>query len=243
MNPLLVIFAAMFLTPGTVYGDAMESLFPHFLRFKDKNHVELENTRDLIDLNGTFTVELWVRLRPSTQYLVGDESWPGVGEAVAKESGWALRSPDGGHFEAVIATPPKNWFAVRGKTAVPLREAKRWQHFALCKDNNATVIWWNGRLYASRVTRDRRFVPCPSNLFLGVRKNGNADRDIDADIAAFRISNVPQYHRPFTPPKNLEKTPHTLILLDIAHGKGAQVLDLSGRDHHGKLVGTSWVDE
>jgi formylglycine-generating enzyme required for sulfatase activity/serine/threonine protein kinase len=61
----------------------------HYLRFRDRDRVEFLNTRGLLDLNGVFTVELWARLRPGLQYLVGDESWPGRGTPVNGSAGWA----------------------------------------------------------------------------------------------------------------------------------------------------------
>src|SRR5205807_9713391 len=38
-----------------------------FLRFANRAHVELKGTRGLLNLNGSFTVEAWLRDRKSTR--------------------------------------------------------------------------------------------------------------------------------------------------------------------------------
>ena len=63
-----------------------------YLRFKNQSNVELQGTKGLVDPNGTFTVEMWVRFDgPGSHILLGDESWPGAGETVSRTTGWVLR--------------------------------------------------------------------------------------------------------------------------------------------------------
>jgi Concanavalin A-like lectin/glucanases superfamily len=208
------------------------------LRFRDQVNVELENTRELLDLNGSFTVEMWVWLRSGTQYLVGDESWPGVGEAVNRASGWVLRSRQPGKLEAVFAIPGNDWWTVEGQWPVRIH---RWLHVAVVKDDKEVRLYVDGRVCSSRKVGDQKFVYCPSSLFLGVRKNPNQDRAADADMSAFRISDKAIYRKTFRPAKTLAKTEDTLVLLDFSKGEGKRVDDLSGKDHHGDLGGPEWV--
>src|SRR6187401_2299853 len=64
---------------------------PPSLLLAGQNRVELENTAGMLDLNGTFTVEMWVNVAKGIQNFVGDETWPAVNNAVERPRGWVLR--------------------------------------------------------------------------------------------------------------------------------------------------------
>jgi WD40 repeat protein len=228
--------------PDSGVPDAKASMA--FLRFQKRSRVELASTNGMLDLNGTFTAEMWVRLRPGTQYLVGDESWNNSGERVTRASGWTLRTGEGQgnekSFNFTVAKENNSWLVVSG----PARpDSAEWQHIAIVKTPNEISIFWDGALYANKSCVGERFVACPSNLFLGVRKNAQENRAIDADIRAFRVSSRALYRAGFNPAENLTKTSDTLVLLDFSAGKGAQLHDLSGRGHHGTIVGAEWMPD
>ena len=211
------------------------------LRFQKQAFVELANTKDLLVLHGTFTVEMWVRMGASDQqYLCGDESYGLFGTPVPRTAGWVLRlykQAAGWPLDMTVANDEGDWFRVNGK---PLSPGDEWHHVAAVKTNGEFVLYWDGKMYARRPCSGMRFVRCPSNLYLGVRKNASYDRAIDADIRAFRVSSNPLYLGPFEPPKTFGKTPDCLVLLDFSPGHG-KVLDLSGNEHHGEISGAVWV--
>src|SRR2546429_72524 len=71
------------------------------LHFTNRDRVELKDTKGLLDLNGTFTVEAWVRWDANIRaehYLMGDEAWPGMSPDIPATvpCGWVLRmsAPD-----------------------------------------------------------------------------------------------------------------------------------------------------
>jgi formylglycine-generating enzyme required for sulfatase activity len=212
------------------------------LRFRRQSYVELANTKGLLDLNQGFTAEMWVRISSSGgQYLIGDESWPNVGEPVSRASGWVLRTSKGipGPFNLTFAESKSEWWGVAG----PDRPfSKEWEHVAVSKSPDAVQVYWNGKLYLSKSCQGLKFIPCPSNLFLGVRAKGFSDRNFDEEFSAFRLSSKAIYQREFSPPKTFEKTADTLILLDFSGDSGKAIPDVSGHGHHGNLVGVTWAE-
>jgi hypothetical protein len=224
------------------YGEA--HLPKKCLQLRGRDYVELANTRGLLDLNrGSFTIEMWVRLRPGGQYLVGDESWPGVGEPVSRPSGFILRSGSGDgdnwDFNWTMAPAKQEWWYVAGTRR---RVGSGWQHISVCKTPEEVRIYWDGKLYVAKSCKGEKFNPCPSNVFLGLRKNGFSDRRVDADFRAFRISGKALYDKEYPPPKNLEKTPDTLVLLDFGIAQGNRLPDLSDNKHDGAINGGQWVE-
>src|SRR5437762_10371810 len=58
-----------------------------FLRFANRAHVELKGTRGLLNLNGSFTVEAWLRWEGAITtplYLMGDEIWKDMAAELPK---------------------------------------------------------------------------------------------------------------------------------------------------------------
>lgn len=224
---------------------------PHALRFKDKAYVELKDTKGLLNLNGAFTVESWVRwpkTAPPIINLMGDEAWESMNPEiqVPVNCGWVLRTTAGANgmrglevgFGATIAGK-SDWFGAKGP---PRPDSEKWQHVAICKTPDVIRIFWNGKLYASQTCRGVRFNNCPTELYLGVRKSPFVDRQFHGDVQAFRLSSVTRYQGNFVPAETFAKDASTLVLLDFAAGKGSEIPDLSGKGHHGLVVGAEWVE-
>jgi hypothetical protein len=69
----------------------------HYLRFTDRNYVELAGTKGLVDLNKSYTIEAWVRWDTEytgVYYLMGDEAWVGMSRElpIGNSCGWVLRT-------------------------------------------------------------------------------------------------------------------------------------------------------
>src|SRR5690606_19257535 len=56
-----------------------------------------------------------------------------------------------------------------------------------------------------------------------------------------RVSTVPRYDKPFTPPARLTADSNTYLLYDLSEGQGDLAHDSSGNGRHGKIVGAKWV--
>jgi hypothetical protein len=214
------------------------------LRFKNRDYVELANTKGMLDLNGSFTVEMWVKVRPGYQSLVSDNSWKGVGQpGTGPACGWVFATTGGGKgkplaLNVTLAATKQEWFVTAGGPH-PIND--QWQHIAICKTPKDVRVYWDGKLRIRTPCAGEKFIPCPGNLFLGVHKNPAKWETVDADFRAFRVSGKALYLTEFTPPRNLEKTADTLLLLDFSAAQGDQIPDLSGYKRHGTIVGAEWV--
>jgi hypothetical protein len=226
---------------------------PAYLRFANRrDHVELEKTRGMLDLQKPFTIELWVRwgtnITDKHLYLAGDEAWPGMSDKVpvTAESGWVLRTKkakgaDKQPLDFTVAATVKGkrtWLSVL--TDSQQVEPKQWQHIAICRTASELQIFWNGVPVARQALAGIELHSAPSNIFLGVREHAWKDREFVGDIRAFRISSKARYGAKFTPAVPTEKDAGTLVLLDIPAAE-AQVPDLSGEEHHGALVGVELI--
>jgi hypothetical protein len=221
------------------------------LLLSGQDRVELANTAGMIDLNGEFTVEMWVKFGKEVQYFAGDEHWPGVA-AVKRTSGWVLRiHPDPLNqqmsfrlnFTAAVKIddrPMVEWAEERGKD--PFVFDDRWHHLAISGGREGIDVFVDGQLYLHMKTANITFVNSPGNLFLG-RTNNDSYRRVNCRFKAFRVSGKPLYSRPFTPPVEFAKTDDTLLLLDFSAGKGDKLPDLSGHGHHGTILGGRWSSE
>jgi hypothetical protein len=220
-----------------------------FLRFKDTDRIELEESQGLIEVNGAFTVEAWVRWEIDStekpQYLMGDEAWPEMSpELRAKRNcGWVLRTTgleDGKKrsldFTIGVSFNGKSeWLRV---LSPPQRCAeKAWQHVAICKSTERIELFWNGKLVGKKACRGLKFHEAPTNLYLGVRDHAFADRSFGGDFRAFRISSKVRYHNDFKPVKSFEKDKTTTLLLDFAAAEKDKIPDISGNNHHGRISG------
>jgi hypothetical protein len=216
-------------------GDSSEAAPSLLLTGVD--HVELGNTAGMIDLNGPFTVEMWVKFDRGVQYLVGDETWIGVGPpSITRPHGWVLRIDDERMNITLAETIKKDWVSGVGPT---IKCDDQWHHIAVSKDAKVLRIFLDGSTYLDAKTADIRFVNCPLNLFLGP-SNRHSPRAVNCSYRAFRVSDRQLYAAPFTPPREFTKTDDTLVLLDFSAGRGRVVPDQSGRDHHGVISGGQW---
>jgi serine/threonine protein kinase len=205
-------------------------------------YVELANTKDMIDLNGVFTVEMWVRFDRGIQYFVGDENYPqNRPNDVDREVGWVLRvDEDRGppmRLNFTAATNTRVWYRREGP---PMEFNDRWRHLAVSKDKQTVHVFLDGKPQSSADTSALTFVNGRSNLFLGQVPHRRFKRPTSFWFKAFRVSSTRLYSEAFTPPAEFTKTKDTLLLLDFSAGKGTVLPDLSGNGHDGKITGGYW---
>jgi hypothetical protein len=224
-----------------------------FLRFKAQDYVELKDSIGLVQLDGSFTIEMWTRwspYEPSGMNLIGDEAWPGMSADVKvdAESGWVLRTStvEKGDWRrldftlAVMVNKKPTW---KRTITEPRRciEASGWHHVAVCKNAGNVYLFWNGNLAAKDSVRELQLTPCATPLYIGVRKSAFGNRSFFGDVRAFRISNKARYSKDFAPTEVFEKDEGTVCLLDFSKVKDEVVPDASGKGHDGKIVGASLI--
>jgi hypothetical protein len=191
----------------------------------------------LINLNGSFTVEMWVKFDKNVQYFAGNETWPGVTvPGVSRTAGWVLRIEDDQRLNFTVASFEGDWFK-RGGSEIAFDN--RWHHLAVSKGNDAIGLFLDGNEYLRIDSAKTKFVPAPFDICLGSRLTV-PDRTIHCAFRAFRVSSTNLYTKPFMPPEHLEKTGDTRLLLDFSVGKGNSLPDLSGGDRDGRITGGRW---
>jgi hypothetical protein len=237
---------------GIVRQENPKGKSPGFLQFASRGFVELEKTQNMIDLNGSFTVEVWVRFPKDTSksqinLIAGDEAWKGMStdfDVPHSSCGWVLRTlpPEGGRGALVqfnIADSDKDWIGIGGVPSKLFDGA--WHHVAVAKTPETIRVFADGKQLAEKNCKGLKFVPCPSDLYLGVRKYGYENRRFEGDIRAFRVSNKARFVRAFQPQLTFGKDATTELLLDFASEEKDTILDLSGKNRHGRLFDVIWV--
>jgi WD40 repeat protein len=215
---------------------------PPYLWLNGLDHrVELANTVGMIDLNGAFTVEMWVNFGKGVQYFAGDETWPDGDNDIKRASGWVLRILEdqrlGFTAGATIADRPGvKWAEKRGAEIVV---DDGWHHLAVSKSREGIDVFLDGKPHLHMTTSNITFVNSPFNMFLG-STNLQHFRRVNCRFKAFRVSGKQLYSQPFTPPAEFTRSDDTLLLLDFSAGKGDTLPDLSGQAHHGTIRGGSW---
>lgn len=63
----------------------------------------------------------------------------------------------------------------------------------------------------------------------------------DGELDEIRFSKAARYVDDFEPPRRFEPDADTLALYHCDEGSGAELLDSSGNEHHGKILGLKWV--
>jgi hypothetical protein len=205
------------------------------------HRVELANTAGMIDLNGAFTVEMWVKFGKGVQYFAGDETWPDGFAKVDRPYGWVLRIAEDDRMNFTAATvpgrPEGEWAVERAKDPIVIDDD--WHHLAVSKSREVIHVFLDGKPYLHMKTSNIKFMNSPFNLFLGAT-NLNHFRRVNCRFKAFRVSGKQLYSQPFTPPAEFTRTDDTLLLLDFSAGKGDTLPDVSGHGHHGTIRGGSW---
>jgi hypothetical protein len=214
-----------------------------------QEHVELANTAGMIDLNGAFTVEMWVKFDWGVQYFAGDEAWPeypgwdrhrGVG-AVKRPYGWVLRIQRDQRINFTAGTtfadrPAVEWADVSGDVIVFDDD---WHHLAVSNCPGVINVFLDGRPCLHKEISNAEFMKSPFNMYLGAT-TFDIGRRVNCRFKAFRVSGKQLYSEPFTPPVEFTRSDDTLLLLDFSAGKGKTLPDLSGHGHHGTRQGGSW---
>ena len=222
-----------------------------YLQFSRRGYVELQKTRGIIDVNGSFTIEVWVRWSDKSiksQFICGDGAHANLPEIpVNKNSGWQLvagdvEDADYRRITLIIGRSVKGkeeWFPVQTS---PMKGTDgKWHHIAVSKSPTMIRIFWNGKLAAEKNCAGLKFNGCPSDFYLGTRKGAHGIWGFEGDIRAFRAYSKAVYTKAFKPEGVFQKNGTEEICLDFTGDDTEKILDLSGKDHIGLLNDVNWV--
>jgi len=123
-------------------------------------------------------------------------------------------------------------------------EKNRAVHVAVVYDGNTLALFVDGKLQRKRVPAVIRANYTPQPLMFGALQHGDPQ-----DSKAFRLtmdevrfSKVARYTKTFTPALRFETDKDTLALYHFDSGKGDDLKDSSGNEHHGTIAGAKWVN-
>ncbi len=95
-------------------------------------------------------------------------------------------------------------------------------------------LWRHGELGNPPAASRRAFEVGGSQLLKGFFQGA---------LDELRISRVARYHDDFSPAERHEPDNDTVALYHFDEGKGARLVDSSGRNLHGKIIGAVWAPE
>src|SRR5262249_31835123 len=160
----------------------------------------LANTAGMIDLNGEFTVEMWVKFGKELNYLAGDETWPGVAK-VERPYGWVLRIREDKRLDftagaGIAGRPGLQWAGGRGGGPVGCDDD--WHPLAVSGGREGIDVFLDGKPYLHQTKSNITFMNSPFNIFLGPAAL-TIDRPVNCHFKAFRVSGKQHYSQSFTP--------------------------------------------
>jgi hypothetical protein len=221
--------------------------FTSYLQFKERDYVELNKTRGMLDLNKPFTIEVWCRTnakKTGPAYLIGDEAWPGMSDALPDKmlSGFVLRldtvvEADKRELDFTIsgqARGKNEWLHIVSRPQKV--DDEKWHCISVSRTPDIIYIFLDGKKVKSRDVTNINMVACSSNIFLGCRKDGWKDRELNCDISSVRISNKARYEADYSPVKFIKDT-NTQALYDFTGTKDDCLIDISGNERNGMISG------
>ncbi len=116
----------------------------------------------------------------------------------------------------------------------------QWQHIAGVWDGTRAMLFVDGRK-VSDGTYDEGLENGPCDLLLVGGSPGRSVVNFHGQIRELRISKTPRYTNDFQPVVRLLTDAHTVALYRGDSDTGDVLRDISGNNHHGKIVGAKWV--
>lgn len=216
-------------------------------RFVERSYVEIPDSKDLVELNSDFTVELWADWNASDHsddaQIAGNDSWKGMSPEInaAGPAGWGLKQVRNEDGKPLLVFSMGESSADDGSWCV--LEGPVWMdgagpsHLAVSRRMNKLSMFLNGKRVAERDVEGLSFGGSPRNVFLGVGQFAQEKLRFRGYIHNFRISDSARYSDEFTPRHGWARDKHTLVCYDFRPEGYRSIKDLSGNDRHGELNG------
>jgi hypothetical protein len=182
------------------------------------------------DTYDTFTVEAWVRGWTGAilcQSKAGDQEngiWLSLGQSQEPHETCGWESSKGHTYQATVG----------------VGQAVNWNHVALVFDGQQQWVFLNGKLLRSAPATRPGKLDKTRRLTIGAHQYSTL-RYGTGMLGSVRISKVARYQQPFVPAWQLTADADTVLLYDLAAGKGKQLLDASGNEQHAQLQRPSWM--
>lgn len=108
--------------------------------------------------------------------------------------------------------------------------------------NRHVQFYVNGKLQSSTAAA-QEFKPSVFPLVIGANPHpgGSFEHFFAGDVAMLRVSSSARYVGDFVPERTVANDRDTLALYRFDEGAGDKLNDSSGREHHGKIAGPTWV--
>ena len=182
------------------------------------------------------TIEAWAKLKP-TRVVRPFITLPGPDYRIKIQQG-AMAGSNLLQFGASLGnSSPPDFMCVNSR-----RPPADWFHVALCvygADKFAAFV--DGKPIKELPRFLNNALMQRSNvLMIGNDRDPNA-KSIDGLIDELRVSESIRYVEPFTPKRRFEPDADTVALYHFDEGQGDVLVDSSGHNHHGKIVGATWV--
>ncbi len=185
------------------------------------------------------TVEAWAALdrpldEPQPEVLLGNPEQAGF--AIGAGTGHGGKIWDFAYF-----IQDQKWYATAAqKQPLPRR---LFIHLAGVYDGKTEILFYVNGLLQKRTPATGKYKVSPVAIALGANPDPN-DRFTEfflGRVSTVRFSKVARYDADFTPQQRFEPDKDTVALYRFSEGTGEKLVDSSGNNHHGTIVGAKWV--
>jgi hypothetical protein len=185
------------------------------------------------------TVEAWAALdrpldEPQPEVLLGNPEQAGF--AIGAGTGHGGKIWDFAYF-----IQDQKWYATAAqKQPLPRR---LFIHLAGVYDGKTEIRFYINGLLQKRTPATGKYKVSTAAIALGANPDPN-DRFTEfflGRVSTVRFSKVARYDADFTPQQRFEPDKDTVALYRFSEGTGEKLIDSSGNNHHGKIVGAKWV--
>ncbi len=196
-----------------------------------------ENTRVEIsslpfDGNSDFTVEAWAIPRTTGDSSSNTGAMIGWGGGVSTELGQL-----GASWSFATLLENGTLPGVLDGTVIPFQRT----HVAGVRKGTEFRLYVSGRSTFVASDFGGRSVDPKLPPILWIGNNPQIDHPYDGWIDTIRISKTARYGQDFAPEEKLHSDEATVALYQFEEGAGDRLLDTSGNNHHGQILGAKWV--
>ncbi len=202
------------------------------LEFDGKSsHVEIPTLQR--DEPTDFTLEGWIQPRAEAVAIVIRLEGKAASQIYRLENNWGVVLNAGSNTTTNFDSPPGSLIA--GETV----------HVAHVVRAGKSTLFLNGKPVGnSGVPPAAHSTASNRGTWIGAQPAGSGAKLMNffnGTLREVRISNVARYRKDFTPEVRFTPASETLAMYHFDEGHGDKLIDSSGNNHHGKIVGAKWV--
>lgn len=222
-------------------------------KFSGQSYIRVRESANIIDLEGDFTVELWVRWDGRAEAMFcGKSAWPSMTlgraskkvdnddekeiEEVTDECGWEIRGMIIKRRPTIVfsvGVEDKQWLHLESRIE---QNGSPWHHVAVCRKQDELKMFVNGEPVANRSIKKLRLLDSPMDIHLGPQPYTNLKDKFDGSIRGFRVSSASRYDGRFKPGDQWTNDDETALLFDFLDVDGTTIHDASANGLRGECV-------